>query len=191
MDGAIGVHSVPGEGATFWVELLLGPGRGGVEAVESASTGAPALDRLARPNRVLLAEDNPVGRLVSREMLKMLGCEVDEAVTGREALELASIGEYDIVLMDCFMPEMDGYASAKAIRTLEGDAAAVPIVAFTASTTAEDVAACRAAGMDDVLAKPTTVDRLETMLTRWVSNPSREEEGQDAKEAVDLTVPEK
>jgi len=123
---------------------------------------------LARPAAlsVLLVEDNPIGRLVAAGFFKALGHTVTTAEDGAQGLAAATDGRFDLIVMDVQMPVMDGHEAARAIRALPGEAGRVPIVALTAGTDAEDDARCRAAGMDDCLHKPLTMDRLRMVLER-------------------------
>ncbi len=127
--------------------------------------------------RVLLAEDNGVNQVVARNMLKALGCTWDIVPNGEEALHAMERGGYDIVLMDCQMPVMDGYAATRAIRELESREGRerVPVVALTANALVGDAETCLAAGMDDHLAKPYTRKQLAAVLARWL--PARCIEG--------------
>ncbi|MEQ1806159.1 MAG: response regulator, partial [Burkholderiaceae bacterium] len=122
---------------------------------------------------VLMAEDNGVNQVVARHMLSSLGCTVDIVGNGEEAVRAVHRQAYAIVLMDCQMPVMDGYAATHAIRAWEqGDSqrSRLPIVALTANALAGDADACRAAGMDDHLAKPYSRRQLGAMLARWLPN---------------------
>ncbi|MCC6172820.1 MAG: response regulator [Gammaproteobacteria bacterium] len=103
---------------------------------------------------VLLAEDNAVNRFLAISLLRKLGCEVVVAEDGRQAVEAASRQSFDLVLMDCQMPEMDGYEATARIRALDGPIASVPIIALTASALAEDRECCIVCGMSDFLSKP-------------------------------------
>lgn len=163
MGGAIGLHSRPGAGSVFWFELTL------VLAPETAPPPGPASK--APPAglslRVLLAEDNPVNQLVARRMLERLGCHVDLAPDGEQALNLYERNRYDLILLDCDMPVRDGYETAREIRRRERDRDPTPIVALTASSPGEELARCLAAGMDDLLPKPLNARHLEDLLRRW------------------------
>ena len=120
------------------------------------------------PARVLVAEDNPVNVKVATRMLAKQGCRVDVAANGLEAVELFGQLPYDIVFMDCQMPEMDGFEATAEIRRLEGDGARVPIVALTANAMAGDRERCLAAGMDDFISKPVKESDLARALACWV-----------------------
>ena len=135
------------------------------QALTPASISAACNDRSAR---VLVAEDNAVNRLLAKRMFEKLGCRVDLAGNGREAVEMASQLRYDIIFMDCFMPELDGYGASRELRQLEPGDQRVPIIALTANAMAEDRAKCLAAGMDDFLSKPVDIEELRKALQRWV-----------------------
>jgi signal transduction histidine kinase/CheY-like chemotaxis protein len=120
---------------------------------------------------VLLAEDNEINREVATEMLSALGCKCHCVGNGREAVEAWLRGQVDLVLMDCQMPEMDGYEAVRAIRAEEGrrsDGRHVPIVALTAHAAKRDRGRCLEAGMDDYLCKPLDPPALEIMLAKWL-----------------------
>ena len=120
--------------------------------------------------RVLLVEDNLANQTVGREMLKRLGLETELAVNGLEALKSSANTHYDLILMDCRMPEMDGFQATRAIRQQERarKAEQTPIIALTANFLEGDRDACLAAGMDDYLSKPITSQTLAKMLSRWL-----------------------
>jgi len=132
-----------------------------------ADVTAPCPDRTGPTGHVLLAEDNPVNRLVAASMLKRLGFRVDVAVNGAEAVEKARLTSYGLILMDCQMPVLDGYEATQQIRSLDTGHRRTPIVAVTASAMKSDPQRCQAAGMDDYLAKPLSLKTLAAMLDRW------------------------
>jgi signal transduction histidine kinase/CheY-like chemotaxis protein len=157
--GEIGVDSAKGVGSRFWFRLDLPAAAAPAE--EAAAPGPPPLPRLS----ILLAEDNPFNQKVAVGLLGRDGHRVTVAGNGREALERLERGEvFDLVLMDMQMPEMDGPETARRIRALPGPAAAIPIIALTANALAEDVARCRAAGMDGHVAKPIDPQRLRAAM---------------------------
>ncbi len=140
--------------------------------VVPATNAVPEQPALPRA-RLLLAEDNPVNQDVAVTMLELLGCHVDIANNGQEALDALKRMKYDLVLMDCQMPEMDGFEATKAIRSQEVAAASpsqpqLPIIALTANAMSGDRERCLAAGMDDYLSKPFTQEKLSAALSRWL-----------------------
>ena len=138
------------------------------EASESQAA-ARATKRVRFAGRVLLAEDNAVNREVALGMLDSLGIRADVAHDGREAVARVASAGYDLILMDCQMPELDGYAATAQIRSGErGGDVRVPIVALTANALDGDRGACLAAGMDDYLAKPFSLEQLRSLLARWL-----------------------
>jgi two-component system, sensor histidine kinase and response regulator len=120
--------------------------------------------------RVLVAEDNAVNQLLVRRMFEKLGIRIDLAANGREAVQMATEFEYDIIFMDCSMPELDGYEATAILREQERSRR-IPIVAITANAMSEDRARCLAAGMDDHLTKPVRIEDIRIALERWVIEP--------------------
>ncbi|UEM23664.1 response regulator [Skermanella mucosa] len=178
MGGEIGVASAPGSGSTFWFTVQF---RQLADVEPAPGAGAAASGRVHGPDgarrlsgRVLLVEDNPVNREVATERLMRLGCTVDVAANGIEALDRARHHSYDLILMDCQMPELDGFDATRAIRLdetrLPGTRARhVPIVALTANALEGDRERCLAAGMDDYLAKPFSHSQLSDVVGRWLT----------------------
>ena len=169
MGGRIGVTSTPGRGSSFWFELVCPPGH----PVRAATADAPANDDGGRadedrPLRILLAEDHPVNRFLFREMIESLGHRIDVAEDGAAAVRAAGAGDYDLVLMDVRMPELDGIAATRRIRDLAGARSRVPVIALTADLASEDRAVCQAAGMTDCLAKPVKRQELAAAIARSV-----------------------
>jgi len=144
------------------------------EGVRSASLSSLRTARLRRRPKVLLAEDNLVNVEVASAMVEGLGLDVVCACNGEEALSAVRESEVDLVLMDCMMPEMDGFEATAEIRRheqLQGHARQLPIVAITANALQGDRERCLAAGMDDYLSKPFNQQALATTLARWVALP--------------------
>jgi CheY-like chemotaxis protein len=166
MNGEIDVRSVEGEGSTFRVRLPF-------EIVEAeAGESTPILgDEPASELRsnfsasVLVVEDNTVNQVVARRMLSKLGCTVEIANNGLEGIEMAESGDFDLVFMDCQMPEVDGFEATRKLR--EHGLDSLPIVAMTANAMAGDRERCLEAGMTDYVSKPITPIRLREMLTRY------------------------
>jgi signal transduction histidine kinase/DNA-binding response OmpR family regulator len=181
MGGRIGMTSTPGAGSTFWFELPL------PETAAPARVGerspVPITERQSRPARILLAEDLKANQILVTAILKRAGYQVDVAETGEAAVEAVQRQNYDLVLMDVQMPAMDGLEATRLIRALAGTVANIPIVALTASVLEQDVEACRAAGMDDFVAKPVDRDALLAAVERW-ARPKAEQGAGQPQEAV-------
>lgn len=163
MGGTIDVDSRPGEGSEFWVELSVP-----VESAPPSARLAPA-PIAASGVRVLVVEDNPVNRQITKEMLALLGAEADLAENGAVALEALAGRAYDMVLLDCSMPVMDGYAATRALRRREAPGERTPVVAMTAHALSGDREKCLDAGMDDYLAKPLRLNDIAAALSRWTA----------------------
>ncbi|USX17419.1 response regulator [Oxalobacteraceae bacterium OTU3CAMAD1] len=139
----------------------------------SSSTTLPA-QRARKGRKVLLAEDNPVNVEVASAMLEGLGLDVSRACNGQEALRSVQSGDFDLILMDCQMPVMDGFAATTEIRRHEqqrGRSRSLPIIAITANALQGDRESCLAAGMDDYLSKPFTQQALGQTIGRWITLP--------------------
>ena len=126
--------------------------------------------------RLLLVEDNPINMMVAQRLISLTGLHCDTAENGEQALEKLSIGHYDIVLMDCQMPVMDGYSATRIWRQREADTGQshLPIIAMTANAMAGDRQKCLDAGMDDYLAKPVSRQLLEETLAHWLAYSERQ-----------------
>lgn len=167
MGGDLTVQSAPGAGATFRATFRA-PAAQAQAPVQASALAPPATFNA----RVLLAEDNPVNQLLAQTMLAHLGCSAQLAHDGSAAVSLFAPGKFDLVLMDCHMPDMDGYSATAAIRALEADAACgaaarTPIIAVTANVMKGERERCLAAGMDDYLAKPFGLNDIAAMLGKW------------------------
>jgi PAS domain S-box-containing protein len=171
MQGEVGVSSEPGQGSCFWFTASLPDC--GTEVCEPVLPGAAAQreSELRRVSaRVLVAEDNPTNQKVVRILLERLGCQVQMVANGREAVQAVLREPFDLVLMDCQMPELDGYEAARRIRAAEeGTGRRIPIVAFTANALRGEREQCVAAGMDDHVAKPVRSETLAAVLSKWVT----------------------
>jgi CheY-like chemotaxis protein/HPt (histidine-containing phosphotransfer) domain-containing protein len=140
----------------------------GGEEPDVALVPSPASRQDFSGRRILVADDNSVNLQVARRMLEKHGCRVDVAADGAQALAMHKATPYELILMDCQMPGMDGREAATRIRALEGDASRVPVVAVTACATPSERECCLAAGMDDFIAKPLRPQVLDAALTRWL-----------------------
>jgi CheY-like chemotaxis protein len=132
-------------------------------------TATPSFDPNKRSYRVLLAEDNEFNRSLIERVLCTLNCEVDLAPSGREAVRRFHHGKYDLVLMDCHMPDLDGLEATRQIRAMEGPGQRVPILAVTAGTVPGARQACLQAGMDDFIAKPFSLSTLRRKASHWLA----------------------
>jgi CheY-like chemotaxis protein len=161
MRGKLEVESAPGQGSVFSVRLPLrvasGPSAHSATAAPSCLLG-----------HILIVEDNAVNQIVARRLAEQLGCAVTVAASGEEALLLAARERFDLVLMDCQMPGLDGYETTREIRRLEAGKQPTPIIALTASVLAGEREKCLAHGMNDFLSKPLTRSALAEMLARWL-----------------------
>src|SRR6187402_1915334 len=141
-------------------------------------------------HRVLLAEDNEFNRMLIERVLRTLNCEVDLAPTGREAVRKFHQGKYDLVLMDCHMPDLDGLEATRQIRAVEAPNRRVPILAVTAGTVPGVRQACLQAGMDDFIAKPFSLSTLRRKASQWLAmSVPRSEPRQRVAEPVEPAPP--
>ena len=186
MGGEVGVKSVPGSGSEFWFTVHFAACSGVERPADTLisrtlplptpagkTTNAPSrvniTENPARPEIILVVDDNRVNRLLATAMLRRLGYCSDEAADGQQAVERHLARPYDLILMDCMMPVMDGFSATRAIRAAEAATGQhVPIIALTASVIDADRDKCSLAGMDDFVAKPFRQEELEKALERWL-----------------------
>ena len=146
-----------------------------LECVASALDARTEIQRFVpkarqRLPQILIVEDNRTSQMIACGMLEMLGCKSEVAANGRIAVQAFKRRDWDLILMDCNMPEMDGYQATAVLRAMEADRARrTPIVAMTANTQATDIEKCLSAGMDDHLPKPLTLGNLTDRLQRWLT----------------------
>ena len=171
MGGNIGVESELGVGSRFFFILTMKVAQEQIEG-ENDSTPGEMEVATAYPTGhdvdILLAEDNPINQVFARRVLEHLGANVTLANNGQEALELVQQKEFDLVLMDCQMPVLDGYEATRQIRLLGENYTNLPIIALTAFAMAEDRDICLAAGMNDYVTKPVDRKILEKTIGKWV-----------------------
>jgi PAS domain S-box-containing protein len=182
MDGDISVESTPGFGSTFSLTLDLRVASAEeqqslqLQQVRGDGLKQQALKEWGGNDKqvsVLVVDDHPVNRALLKKQLKQLGLQVEVAPSGIVALSLWWAGQFDAIITDCHMPEMDGYELTRSIREMEkhDGRQRVPIIAWTANVLADEEVRCHEAGMDDLMTKPTELAELNEMLHKWINPP--------------------
>lgn len=167
MHGEIGVKSEVNVGSTFWFEIELGVATN--EGLVTLPTKETVFSSKKRKFRVLIAEDNHINQLITSKMLDKMNIHTDVVANGIEAVNALREVPYDLVLMDCQMPEMDGYEATQVIRAdLKKSAETLPILAMTANAMQGDSERCLAAGMNDYISKPVDRETLFAVLSKWL-----------------------
>ena len=168
MQGELGVESEEGRGSSFWFIASFAIAE---QQEEKSSEKTVAQTALAIDARILLVEDNPINQMVASKMLEKFGLKPELANNGVEALDKLQQQDFDLVLMDCQMPEMDGFEATKEVRRQNlttADGSPLPIVAMTANVMSGDRERCLEVGMDDYIGKPVKRDKLEEVLRKWL-----------------------
>jgi signal transduction histidine kinase/CheY-like chemotaxis protein len=169
MGGILGVDSVEGEGSQFWFTARFQPGN---EKPENQPDRISEYNSAQLDAKILLVEDNPINQMVAQKMLENVGLKPKLANNGVEAMQLLNEQTFDLVLMDCQMPEMDGFEATCEIRKQAIKARnqkSMPIVAMTANVMFGDRERCLDVGMDDYIGKPVQRDQLESVLRKWLA----------------------
>lgn len=164
----MGVRSEPGHGSDFWVELPFEPLSESTRAATRDELPETLLHDLRCSRRVLVVEDNPASQMLVVEILKRLGCHVEAVSNGQEAVAAYQQAPYDLILMDCDMPVMDGFEATRIIRTQEPLDRHVPIIALTALALQGEAERCLAAGMDAFMSKPLRPHQLRKLVATWL-----------------------
>jgi signal transduction histidine kinase/ActR/RegA family two-component response regulator len=173
MGGEIFVQSKPNEGSSFWItmqfEIQLPEPHIADSQVDYTPESSDVQDEEVMVHaRILLAEDNAINQEVASAMLESVGCEIVAVENGEQALQALQDSRFDLVLMDCQMPTMDGFKATRKLRQLHTNYSQIPIIALTADIQQGIVQQCRQAGMDDYLSKPFTHESLVEMVVKWL-----------------------
>ncbi|WP_413558603.1 CHASE3 domain-containing protein [Bdellovibrio sp. HCB209] len=180
MSGQIHVDSTPGQGSNFWFTVRLFPGQNELSHADG-DVVAEEIPAREKPWRILVAEDNQINQIIITKMLEHFGLRCDIAGNGKEVMEAMQLRPYDLILMDCHMPEMDGYEATALIRI--GDTvpnSAIPIIAMTANAMKEDRDKTLASGMDDFISKPLDKKRVRAVLVKWLNILMAQEQKESA-----------
>jgi PAS domain S-box-containing protein len=167
MGGEVGVETALGRGSTFWFKVTLPPS----SAIPARPVESMPAAAAAKNVRLLVVEDRAMNQEIARVFLEHAGYDVQIVDSGRGAIAAVQAGRFDAVLMDMQMPEMDGLEATRRIRALGGDLAQMPIIALSARVLPEDIAQCRAAGMNDHIGKPFDREQMYRVIDHWTAGP--------------------
>lgn len=174
MDGEIGVSSKENEGSTFWFTLSFDVANKKTEPTASESEAIPVSKFKNKALRVLIAEDNMINQKIAIRIMEKYGFRAEAVANGREAIEALHAAPYDLILMDCQMPELDGYEATKLIRASKNlNSSNIPIIAITANAMAGDREKCLQAGMDAYITKPVKAQDLIAVVTQVLESKSK------------------
>lgn len=173
MGGEIYVQSTPNEGSSFWITMQFGTQLPELQKADSQVAYLPepkdvSDEEVMLHARILLAEDNAINQEVASAMLESVGCEIVAVENGEQALNALQSNQFDLVLMDCQMPTMDGFKATRQLRQLNASYSQIPVIALTADIQQGIMRQCRQAGMDDYLSKPFTHEALVEMVVKWL-----------------------
>ena len=168
MGGDIGFTSAPNQGTKFWFTVKLSKIESLQQSTQDLKKDIPTFTPVE--GRVLVVDDNKTNLFVAKEMLEYFGVEAEVATNGQEAINCLTEKHYDLILMDCHMPVLDGYQATQKIREMEftHNSSNIPIIAFTASAMKGDRKKCLSSGMDDYIAKPIHVETIQQKLIMWL-----------------------
>ncbi|MEO1400122.1 MAG: response regulator [Cyanobacteria bacterium J06635_1] len=168
MGGTLQVESTPGQGANFWFAIGLAPAKATEAPVAVPVSPTPRRAEANSVARILVVEDAITNQYLMMRILKKLGYQADAVSDGQKALNQLAKQDYDLVLMDCQMPVLDGYAATQQLRRREGKQRRTVVIGVTAAAMAGDREKCLIAGMDDYLSKPIRLEALKDLLEQWV-----------------------